>query len=244
MQKYKILIPNLSMGQCLFFFANCLNCIDRNFNKIKNVICLLTKTHFLEVQMKKLYSLTLLVLAITFITDFSSPVFAQKDKVRKSLKANVTQRIGVDTDITIDFSRPGVKGRKIWGELVPYGMNPGNKYSNDKPYPWRAGANENTTIEFNHDLMIEGNKVPAGNYGIHMLPSEDEWTIMFSKTNDAWGSYSYDEKNDILRIKVKPVEAPHQEWLTFGFDNLTGNSTVAFLHWEKLKVPFKIELPE
>lgn len=169
---------------------------------------------------------------------------AQQGKVRASLKASVTQRLGVDTDITIDYSRPGVKGRKIWGELVPYGLAPGNKYSNEKPFPWRAGANENTTIEFNHDLLIEDQPLPAGKYGIHMIPSEKDWIIIFSNNNSAWGSYSYNEEEDALRITVTPVEAPHQEWLRYGFDDLAGTAATAFLHWEKLKVPFKIELVE
>ena len=184
--------------------------------------------------------LVLLAIAAGFAAP--SHVFAQGKKVRLSLKASVTQRIGVDTDITIDYSRPGVKGRKIWGDLVPYGMNPGNKESNKKPYPWRAGANENTTIEFNKPVKIEGKELPAGKYGIHMIPSETTWTIIFSKKNAEWGSFSYDEKNDALRITVTPVKAPFEEWLTFGFDDLAGTSATAFLHWEELKVPFKIEL--
>ena len=169
---------------------------------------------------------------------------AQQGKVRASLKASITQRLGVDTDITIDYSRPGVKGRKIWGELVPYGLAPGNKYSNEKPFPWRAGANENTTIEFNHDLLIEGQPLPAGKYGIHMIPSEKDWIIIFSSNNSAWGSYSYNEEEDALRITVTPVEAPHQEWLRYGFDDLAGTAATAFLHWENLKIPFKIQLVE
>ena len=194
--------------------------------------------------MKRFHLLTLALLTFAFIVELSSPVLAQKDKVRKSLKASVTQRLGVDTDIKFNFSRPGVKGRTIWGELVPYGMNPGNKYSKDKPYPWRAGANENTTIEFNNDVLINGQKLTAGKYGIHMIPSEKEWTVIFSNKNDEWGSYSYDEKEDALRISVVPENAAHQEWLTFGFDNLESNSTLAFLHWEKLKIPFSIKLAE
>ena len=160
--------------------------------------------------MKRLHLFTLIVLAAVFIVELSSPALAQNDKVRKSLKSKVSQTLGVDTEVTFEFSRPGVKGRKIWGELEPYGLRPGNKYSKGKPYPWRAGANENTTIEFNNDLMIDGNKIAAGKYGIHMIFTKDEWTVIFSKNNDDWGSYSYDEKNDALRIKVKPVEAPHQ----------------------------------
>jgi len=194
--------------------------------------------------MKKIGIYTFLILVVSFCLIFPSTVFSQQNQVRASLKASVTQRLGVDTDITIEYSRPGVKGRKIWGELVPYGMAPGNRYSKDQPYPWRAGANENTTIEFNKDLLIEGNKLPAGKYGIHMIPSEGDWTIIFSTKNDAWGSYAYNQEEDALRIKVTPEKAPFQEWLRYGFENLAGTSATAFLHWEELKVPFKISLPE
>ena len=174
----------------------------------------------------------------------ASTTYAQRNRVRASLKASVTQRLGVETDITIEYSRPGVKGRQIWGTLVPYGLAPGNQYSDNKPFPWRAGANENTSIEFNADILIEGNKLPAGKYGIHMIPSKDDWTIIFSKKNDAWGSFKYNQEEDALRINVKPVKAPHQEWLLFGFEDLAGTSATAYLHWEMLKVPFKIELAE
>lgn len=170
--------------------------------------------------------------------------FSQEKKVRASLMASVMQRLGTDTDITIVYSRPGVKGRTIWGELVPYGLAPGNEYSEGNPYPWRAGANENTTIEFSKDVLVEGNKLPAGKYGIHMIPSEKDWVIIFSKNSEGWGSFGYKKEEDALRVTVTPVEAPHQEWLMYGFDNLAGTSATAFLWWEKLKVPFKIELPK
>ena len=193
--------------------------------------------------MKRLSQL-IFFLILSFLLILPSTSFAQRNQVRASLKASVMQRLGIDTDITIEYSRPGVKGRKIWGELVPYGMAPGNQYSNDKPYPWRAGANENTTIEFSEDVLIEGNKLPAGKYGMHMIPSEKDWIIIFSKNNSAWGSFSYNQEEDALRVTVTPVEAPHKEWLMFGFDDLAGTSATAFLHWESLKVPFKIELPK
>ncbi len=186
--------------------------------------------------------LILIAAAVWFVIPAS--VSGQGEKVRKSLKASVTQRLGVDTDITFDFSRPGVKGRTIWGDLVPYGLKPGNKYSDNKPFPWRAGADENTTIAFNKALMIEGNTLAAGKYGVHMIPSETDWIIIFSKKNAEWGSFSYDEAEDALRVTVKPVKAPHQEWLNFGFDDLAGTSATAFLHWAELKVPFKIALAE
>jgi hypothetical protein len=183
------------------------------------------------------------ILCLSILLIMSSSLLAQRDQVRASLKASVSQTLGVDTVITIEYSRPGVKGRTIWGDLVPYGMAPGNKYSKDQPYPWRAGANENTTIEFNKDILIEGNRLPAGKYGIHMIPSENDWVIIFSKNSEAWGSFSYNQDEDALRVTVTPVAAPHQEWLRYGFDDLAGTSATAFLHWEELKVPFKISLP-
>jgi len=195
--------------------------------------------------MKRLSIIVSLVLILSFL--LTSTTFAQRSQVRPSLKASVTQRLGKDTDITIDYSRPGVKGRTIWGDLVPYGLAPGNSYSDNKPFPWRAGANENTTIEFSGDsgdVHIEGNKMAAGKYGIHMIPSEKDWIIIFSKNNSSWGSYKYNKDEDALRVTVTPVKAPHQEWLIFGFDDLAGTSAVAYLHWEKLKVPLKIELAE
>lgn len=192
----------------------------------------------------KRFSIAGLILVLSFLLILPSATYAQRNQVRASLKASVMQVLGVDTEITITYSRPGVKGRKIWGELVPYGMAPGNRYSKDQPYPWRAGANENTTIEFNKDILIEGNRLPAGKYGIHMIPSEKDWIIIFSNNNSVWGSFQYNQEEDALRITVTPVEAPHQEWLTFGFGKLAGTSAVAYLHWEKLMVPFKIELPQ
>jgi len=183
-----------------------------------------------------------LALSLAFLLVLPSAAFAQGNKVPASLKASVTQRLGTDVDITITYSRPGVKGRTIWGALVPYGLAPGNEYSENKPFPWRAGANENTTIEFNKNVLIEGKPLPAGKYGLHMIPSEKDWIIIFSKNNAAWGSYTYKPEEDALRVTVIPVKAPHQEWLAYGFDDLAGTSATAFLYWEQLKVPFKIQI--
>ena len=144
-------------------------------------------------------------LILSLLLSLPSASSAQESKVRLSLKATVTQRLGVNTDITIDYSRPGVKGRKIWGGLVPYGMAPGTKESKGNPFPWRAGANENTTIGFNNDVLIEGNRLPAGKYGLFMIPSEKDWIIIFSKNDSAWGSFSYNQAEDALRITVTPV---------------------------------------
>jgi len=191
--------------------------------------------------LNKICSYLVIVLMLVFLT---SNTQAQDNKIRPSLSASVSQTIGVDTKIEIDYSRPGVKGRKIWGELVPFGMAPGNKYSDNKPYPWRAGANENTTFETNKDILVDGNKLPAGKYGIHMIPGEKEWTVIFSKNNSLWGSYKYNEADDALRIKVTPKEAPFKEWLAYGFDDLAGSSATAYLRWEKLMIPFKVEVAE
>lgn len=184
------------------------------------------------------------LVVVFLLLTLPSNTCAQGEEVRPSLQASVTQRLGTNTDITVQYSRPGVKGRRIWGDLVPYGLAPGIEDSGGNPYPWRAGANENTTLELSTDVLIEGTKLAAGKYGIHMIPSEKEWVIIFSKTNSGWGSYSYDQKDDALRVSVTPVKAPHMEWLMYGFDDLKGTSATAFLHWENLKVPFKIELPK
>lgn len=150
-----------------------------------------------------------------------------------SPKASVMQRIGI-TDVKISYHRPGVKGRKIWGELVPF--------NEGKPRPWRAGANENTTISFCHDVKIDGHELAAGTYGFHIIPSETDWILIFNKNFTSFGSYFYKPEEDALRITVTPAEAPFQERLLYGFDGLTDNSANAFLHWEKLKVSFKIEV--
>ena len=188
------------------------------------------------------YLRSLLILAFAFM--FSHLCHAQENQIRPSQKASVSQFIGNDTQVTITYSRPAVKGRKVWGDLVPYGLAPGNKYSDNKPYPWRAGANENTTIEITNNVKIEGKALPAGKYSIHMIPSEKEWTLILNKASDLWGSYKYDQASDALRVTVSPSEASFQEWLTYGFEGITDNSAIGYLQWEKLKVPFKIELAQ
>ena len=158
-----------------------------------------------------------------------------------SPKASVMQRIGI-TDVTITYHRPGVKGRVIWGELVPFGGESNPMVNDGKPFPWRAGANENTVISFTHDVKINGNPLPAESYGFHIMPHENEWILIFSKKFTSFGSFFYKEEDDALRITVTPTEAPFLERLAYGFEELTDNSANAFLHWEKLKVSFKIEV--
>ena len=172
----------------------------------------------------------------------SSNSFGQGNQVRQSQKSSVTQYVGVDTQITINYSRPAVKGRVVWGNMVPYGLAEPDKYSNGKSFPWRAGANENTTIELNNDVRIEGNKLAAGKYSIHMIPSETDWIIIFNKNSNQWGSFSYDQSLDALRVTVTPTNAPFEEFLSYNFGNITDSSVIAFLHWEKIKVPFQISL--
>ncbi len=146
---------------------------------------------------------------------------------RGSQHAVVAQRIGI-TDITINYHRPLVNKRKIWGSLVPYGQ------------VWRAGANENTTIDFSDPVTVEGKSLPAGTYGLHMLPGESEWTVIFSRNYTSWGSFTYDQAEDALRVTVKPVAADFHEALAYDFDDVTPDGAVVSMRWEKLAVPVKI----
>jgi len=157
-------------------------------------------------------------------------------QVQASPHAKVFQEVGL-SDITIDYHRPAVKGREIWGKLVPYGMtNLG--FGTAKESPWRAGANENTTISFSDNVKINGNSLPAGIYGLHMIPSEKDWTIIFNKVSTAWGSFFYDHKDDILRVTVTPEKSDFTEWLVYGFENLSPQSADVYLKWENLKIKF------
>jgi hypothetical protein len=151
------------------------------------------------------------------------------DLPRSSQHAVVTQRIGL-TDLTINYHRPLVNGRTIWGNVVPYGE------------VWRTGANENTTIMFTDPVKIEGHALGQGTYGLHMIPEKDQWTVIFSKTNTAWGSFSYDPKEDALRVTVKPTAVDFHEALTYDFYEVKPDSTVVTLQWEKLAVPFKVSV--
>jgi tetratricopeptide (TPR) repeat protein len=160
----------------------------------------------------------------------ASASFAQSTQLnipRDSQRASVTQRVGI-TDITVNYHRPLVKGRTIWGKVVPYGQ------------VWRAGANENTTITFSDPVTIEGKTLEKGTYGLHMLPNQDEWTVIFSKVNTAWGSFTYKESEDALRVNVKPQAAEMEEALAYEIDQPTENSAVITMRWEKVAVPFKV----
>lgn len=157
-------------------------------------------------------------------------VSQQLDLPRPSPNATVSQMVGV-TNVTIKYSSPGVKGRKVWGELVPYGE------------VWRTGANENTTINFSTPVKIDGHELPAGLYGLQTIPTAGDWTVIFSKDADEWGAFSYKQEDDALRIQVKPqTVADSLERMAFTFEDTTDTATKVVLRWEKLKVPFTVEV--
>src|SRR6478752_4777720 len=152
-------------------------------------------------------------------------------------KAFVGERVGL-TDVTIHYDRPGVKGRegKIWGQLRPVGYTD-QGFGSSKAAPWRAGANENTTIEFSNNVKIEGQPLAAGKYGFFIAYDPNECTLIFSKNSTSWGSFFYDDKEDALRVKVKPVATDKSiEWLKYEFMNETPNSADIALEWEKLVI--------
>ena len=158
-------------------------------------------------------------------------------------KAWVGEQVGL-TKVEIHYDRPGVKGRegKIWGQLVHTGFAD-QGFGSSKAAPWRAGANENTLIQFSTDVKIEGKDLPAGTYGLFIAYGPTESTVIFSKNSVSWGSYYYDEKEDALRVQVKPVATEKsEEWLKYEFSNQTDSSATVTLLWEKLSIPFKIEV--
>jgi hypothetical protein len=170
----------------------------------------------------------LVLLPIFFaVASFCHAQTVMLDLPLQSQHAQITQRIGI-TDITINYHRPLTNGRQIWGKLVPYGE------------VWRAGANENTTITFTDPVTIEGQTLDKGTYGLHMIPGENQWTVIFSKMSTAWGSFSYKQDEDALRVTVKPQATDMHDALAYDFDELKPDSTVITMRWEKVAVPFKV----
>jgi hypothetical protein len=187
---------------------------------------------------------TLFFFAIAII-NFS---FAQMDlpPSGNNPRATVSEEVGI-TSITIKYSRPDVNKRegKIWGDgnLVTYGFSTQNFITNKNTSPWRAGANENTTITFEHDVKVEGKNIKAGTYSIHMAMTADNVTIIFNSKIDAWGSFYYDEKYDVLRVNVKPVALDKSvEYLKYEFIEHKEKSCTIAMQWEKLAVPFKVDV--
>ncbi|HEX9513326.1 MAG TPA: DUF2911 domain-containing protein [Puia sp.] len=157
-------------------------------------------------------------------------------------KATIGERVGI-TDITLHYDRPGVKGREgqIWGKLIPAGFTD-QGFGTSKAAPWRAGANENTTIEFSTDVKIEGQDLPAGKYGFFVAYDPAECTLIFSRNSSSWGSFFYDPKEDALQVKVKPTALDNSaEWLKYEFRDQKESSATIALVWEKLMIPFKVE---
>jgi hypothetical protein len=181
--------------------------------------------------------------ALFFSISFS---YAQMDvpSAGGNPRAKITEEVGI-TDITIKYCRPDVSGRegKIWGSLVTYGFSTTNFTTNKNNSPWRAGANENTTISFEHDVKLEGKPVKAGTYGLHFAVWPDSGMLILSTQTDAWGSFYYDEKYDALRVSVKPVATDKStEWLKYEFIEHKEKYCVVAMVWEKLMIPFKIEV--
>jgi hypothetical protein len=197
------------------------------------------------------------LLTLLFMLCAAGYTSAQLRVPRPSQKASVMQTIGV-TDITITYSRPGVKGRTIWGDALPEQANVkgeatlDNQNTRPKGAPivpwghvWRAGANEATTFVVTDDVLVNGQKLPAGSYSLHTIPTKDEWTIVFNGTANQWGSFDYDPAKDTLRIKAKPqMVADNQEWLMYSFDPVTDNSAQVNIRWEKVRVPFTVEVKD
>lgn len=162
--------------------------------------------------------------------------------------STVMQYIGL-VRVSIDYNSPDVhapdgtdRRGKIWGELVPYGMsNLGFGTCGDE-CPWRGGANENTVFTVSHDVKVQGQPLKAGSYGLHFIPGETEWTIIFSNDSTSWGSFTYDAGEDALRVTARPEKSAYNEWLTYEFtDRQPAQATVA-LRWEDLQLPFTIEV--
>ena len=167
-----------------------------------------------------------LFIAIALVA--TSALAQQVRAPRPSPKASLTQAVGI-TDVTINYSRPGVKGRAIWGGLVPW----------DKV--WRTGANEATTISFSDDVTVNGQKLPKGTYSLHTTPGQSSWKIHFNSVADQWGSYSYDAAKDVLVVTATPQAAPHAEWLTFEVPEMSTDKATFVIRWDKLAVPFTVD---
>ncbi len=195
--------------------------------------------------------------AVLFVLCSGVSALAQVDVPRPSQKASVMQRVGV-TDITITYSRPGVKGRKIWGDPLPEQAKVTGEATldnqNERPagapivpygHMWRTGANEATMFVVTDDVLINGQKLAAGSYSLHTIPNKDEWTIVFNGTANQWGSFNYDPAKDTLRVKTKPQPVTdNQEWLSFDFDPVTEDSAQVNIRWEKISVPFTVKVPD
>ena len=205
--------------------------------------------------LKRFYTSSFALLLLMF---FAVPLAsAQVRTPRPSQKASVMQTIGV-TDVTITYSRPGVKGRTIWGDPLPEQASTKGEATlddqNARPkgapivpwgHAWRTGANEATQFVVTDDVLINGQKLPAGSYSLHTIPTKDEWTIIFNSVANQWGSFSYDPAKDTLRVKAKPQWSnDSKEWLEYWIDPINDNSAQVNIRWEKVQVPFTVEVKD
>ncbi|MGE3467641.1 MAG: DUF2911 domain-containing protein [Pyrinomonadaceae bacterium] len=204
--------------------------------------------------MKRISSLFFILIAFSLASASIASAQTRPPLPRASQKASVTQTIGT-TEVSVTYSRPAVKGRKIWGDwptevageatldnqnqrpagapIVPYG------------HLWRAGANEATLFTVTDDVLINGQPLAAGAYSLHMIPGKDEWTVVFNKDDGQWGSFAYDAKKDALRVKTKPqwVEE-NKELLYFNVDHVGADTGTVNLRWEKIRVPFTVQVKD
>ena len=192
------------------------------------------------------------MLGISFAAALAGCAFAQYPGLTlppsgNNQKASTVQYIG-PVRVQIDYSSPAVHGPdgkdrrgQIWGKLVPYGMTKLG-FGNGQPDPWRAGANENTVFSVSNDVEIEGKTLAAGRYGLHMIPGQEEWTLIFSKNSNAWGSFFYDDSEDALRVTVKPHKNEYREYLSYEFPVRKPTEATAELQWEELAVPWTIKV--
>jgi tetratricopeptide (TPR) repeat protein len=172
-----------------------------------------------------------LAFAVAAVAAAASPAAAQQTiqgLPEASPHATIAQTVGIST-LTIDYHRPAVAGREVWGALVPWDQ------------VWRAGANDNTTIELSDPARIGGQTIPAGTYGLHMLPGRERWTVILSRNSTSWGSFSYDAAEDAVRLEVVAQPSEFDERLRYSFDDVDEGSAEVALHWADLRVPFRVE---
>jgi len=164
-------------------------------------------------------------------------------------RSEIRQRIGL-VEVAVDYSSPDVhapngsdRRGKIWGQLVPWGYADLGFGTCGAKCPWRGGADENTVFTTSHDLLVEGKPLAAGRYGLHFLPGESEWTVIFSRDAESWGSFFYDEANDALRVVVRPLKREYREWLAYDFTDRRPDGATVELQWEELAVPIRLAVP-
>lgn len=168
--------------------------------------------------------LTLIITAICGVAALGQVTIPRESNMQEK-----SQMIG-DTKISVSYHRPNVKGRKIWGGLVPYNE------------VWRTGANNATVFETPIDLLVNGQKLPAGKYALFTLPTEGDWTVIFNKNWNQWGAFTHQPNDDVLKIQVTPRRSEFHETMTIEFDKVVGSTAEVSIRWENLAVPFTVDV--